>query len=166
MYVIGKELSVNDIKQYMVKFWNMVQLSDLYYHDDGCFLLKFRSHIDKDLIVMRGPYTIQNMSMVLRDWNPEFDFKRDTLRTFPVWVKLPNLPLHLWGDRSLGKIGSALENPLFTDECTANKSGMSYARILVEIDVTHKQRDCITIKDTFENKKNQTVEYESKQTFC
>ncbi|KAI5404305.1 hypothetical protein KIW84_051453 [Lathyrus oleraceus] len=106
------------------------------------------------------------MPMVLRDWNPKFEFKRDMLRTFLVWIKLPNLPLHLWGARSLGKIGSALGNPLFTDEYTANKLRASYARILMEIDVTHKQQDYITIKDSFGNKRKQTVEYEWKPTFC
>lgn len=62
-------------------------------------------------------------------------------------------------------MGSALGNPLFTDECTANKLRVSYARILVEIDVTQKQKEYIIIKDTTENKKKQIVEYEWSQPF-
>lgn len=88
------------------------------------------------------------MHMVLKDYIPGFDFKRDVLCALPVWVKLPNLPLHLCGARSLGKIGTALSNPMFTDECIANKLRVSYARILVEIDVTQKQKENIIIKDT------------------
>lgn len=38
--------------------------------------------------------------------------------------------------------------------------------ILVEIDVTQKQKDYITIKDSAINKRNQVVEYEWKPTFC
>ncbi|KAL5170000.1 hypothetical protein HKD37_11G031783 [Glycine soja] len=124
MYVLGRELSMNAVKQYMMKFWSFVQLPEMYYHEDG-----------------------------------------DMLRTLPVWVKLPNLPLYLWGTKSLGKIGSALGNPLFTDECTANKLRVSYARILVEIDVTQKQRENITIRDKEGNKITQPVEFEWKPKF-
>lgn len=138
MYVIGKDLSMNVVKEYMIKFWNFVQLPELYYHDEGYFLLKFKVY--KDPGVMRGPHTIQNMPMVLKDLTPKFDFKRDMLCMLPIWVKLPSLPLHLWGVRSLGKIGNALGNSLFIDECSANKLRLSYARILVEIDVTQKQK--------------------------
>lgn len=113
-YVIGKDMSMNAVKEYMVKFWNFIQLSELYYHDEGYFILKFKAHKDKDLVVMRGSYTIRNMPMVLKDWSPDFDFKRDMLCTLPVWIKLLNLHLHLWSVRSLGNIGSALGNSLFT----------------------------------------------------
>lgn len=166
MYVLGRELSMNAVKQYMMKFWSFVQLPEMYYHEDGYFMLKFQTHKDKDMVLMKGPYTIQNMPMVLKDWNPEFDFKRDMLCTLPVWVKLPNLPLYLWGTKSLGKIGSALGNPLFTDECTANKLRVSYARILVEIDVTQKQKENITIRDKEGNKITQPVEFKWKPKFC
>jgi hypothetical protein len=61
---------------------------------------------------MNGPYTIRNMPMLLREWKPNFNLKNDMLRTIPIWVKLPQLPLYLWGVKSLSKIGSALGNPL------------------------------------------------------
>lgn len=76
-YVIGKDMSMNAVKEYIVKFLNFVQLSELYYHDEGYFILKFKAHKDKDLVVMRGSYTIRNIPMVLKNWSPDFDFKRD-----------------------------------------------------------------------------------------
>lgn len=63
------------------------------------------------------PYTIHNMPMLLRDWKPDFDLKKD-MKT------------------SLEKIGRMLGNPVVTDDCTAHKLHMSYARILVEMDVS------------------------------
>lgn len=102
--------------------------------------MKFCSFKEKYLVLTRGPYTIQNMPMILKEWtldfNPDFNFKRDMVCIILVWVKLPNLPLYLWGAKCLGKIDCALGNPLFTDECTAQKLRVSYAHILIEIDVT------------------------------
>jgi hypothetical protein len=85
---------------------------------------------------------------------------------FPIWVKLPQLPLYLWGARSLSKIGSALGKPIVTDECTAHKLRVSYARMLIEMDVTQCLPPDITIRDSEGNTMKQLVEYEWKPLFC
>jgi hypothetical protein len=68
--------------------------------------------------------------------------------------------------KSLSKIGSALGNPLVTDECTAHKLRVSYARMLIEMDVTQELPHDITIRDNEGNKMKQLVEYEWKPIFC
>ncbi|KAK2361560.1 hypothetical protein QL285_086692 [Trifolium repens] len=166
MYVIGGELSMNAVKQFMIRTWSFVKLPDMFFNEEGYFILRFHSFSDKDAVLMQGPYTIRNMPMLLRDWKPDFSLKRDMLRTLPIWVKLPQLPLYLWGVKSLSKIGSALGNPLVTDECTAHKLRVSYARMLIEMDVTQELPHDITIRDNEGNKMKQLVEYEWKPVFC
>lgn len=70
------------------------------------------------------------------------------------------------GENSLSKIGSALGNPLVIDECTANKLCVSYARMLVEVNITQELPQEITIKDNEGNKLKQIIEYEWKPLFC
>jgi hypothetical protein len=164
LYVLGAELSMHLVKNFMMKTWNHIQLPDMYFHDDGYFILRFRSMGDMDSVLMNGPYTIRGMPLLLKEWKPGFDMKKDMLRTLPIWVKLPKLPLDLWGN-GLDKIGSALGKPLMTDECTANKLRVSYARILVEVDITHKLIEEIPIK-TQGGQIKQLVEYEWKPKFC
>ncbi|XP_058734017.1 uncharacterized protein LOC131605709 [Vicia villosa] len=166
LYVIGGELSMNALKNFMTRTWNFVQLPDMYYNDEGFFILRFRSFSDRDDVLMKGPYTIRNMPVLIREWNPDFKLKDDFLRTLPIWIKLPQLPLYLWGERSLNKIGSALGIPLVTDECTANKLRVSYARILVEMDITKELPAEITIRDRDGNKLQQAIEYEWKPLYC
>jgi hypothetical protein len=166
MYVLGGDLSMSAVKQFMIRNWNFVKLPDMFYNEEGYFILRFHSSSDKDAVMMQGPYTIRNMPMLLRDWKPDFNLKRDMLRTLPIWVKLPQLPLYLWGIKSLSKIGSAIGNPLVTDECTAHKLRVSYARLLIEVDVTQELPHDITIRDNEGNKMTQVVEYEWKPLFC
>jgi hypothetical protein len=166
MYVLGGDLSMSAVKQFMTRHWNFVKLPDMFYNEEGYFILRFQSLADKDAVLMQGPYTIRNMPMLLRDWKPDFSLKRDLLRTLPIWVKLPQLPLHLWGVKSLSKIGSAIGNPIVTDECTAQKLRVSYARLLIEMDVTQALPPDITIKDSEGNKLKQPVEYEWRPLFC
>ncbi|XP_058775297.1 uncharacterized protein LOC131649555 [Vicia villosa] len=165
MYVLGGEASMNIVKQYMMRNWNYVKLPDMYYNDAGYFILRFHSYDDRDTVMMKGPYTIRNLPMLLREWKPDFDMKKDMLCTLPIWIKLPQLPLYLWRAKSLSKIGSALGTPIVTGECTANKYRILYARILVEIDITQEPVMVITIRDS-EGQKYSTVEYEWKPIFC
>ncbi|XP_058725690.1 uncharacterized protein LOC131596983 [Vicia villosa] len=88
------------------------------------------------------------------------------LRTIPVWVKLPHLPLHLWGAKSFSKIGSAIGTPLVTDECTAKKLRISYTRLLVEIDITQDLPKEININGYEGIVMKQAVEYEWKPAYC
>ncbi|XP_058784060.1 uncharacterized protein LOC131658825 [Vicia villosa] len=166
LYAFGEDLSMNMVKNYMVKTWNFVKLPDLYYNDEGYFILKFHSHDDMDAVLMKGPYTLRNVPLLLQEWRPDFNLKRDMLRTLPIWVKLPQLPLYLWGAKSLSKIGSAIGIPLVTDECTASKLRVSYARILVEVDVTKDFVKEIAIRDCEGRKIKQMVEYEWRPKFC
>lgn len=52
------------------------------------------------------------------------------------------------------------------DECTANKLRVSYAMILVEVDVTQELKKKVTIKDIEGKKMIQPIEYEWKPLFC
>lgn len=136
MYAIGGNLSMNVVKNYMMKEWNFVKLPEMFYNDEGYFILKFKTEEDHEAVLLKGPYTIRNMPMVIMEWRPDFLMERDMMRTIPLWVKFPQLPIQMWGERSLGEIGSVIGMPLFTDECTAGKLRVTYAQILVEVDIT------------------------------
>lgn len=113
-----------------------------------------------EIAMMKWPYTIRNMPMLLRKRKLGINLKQDMLRTLPIWAKLPQLPLHLWGAKSLSKIGSVLGTPMVTDECTANELRVSYARILVEVNVTQELKKEVTIKDSEWKKMIQPIKYE------
>ncbi|CAK8531013.1 unnamed protein product [Lathyrus sativus] len=67
MYVLGGEVNMHIVKHFMMKTWNYVQLPDMYYHEEWYFLLKFRLHEDIETMMMKGPYTIRNMPMILKE---------------------------------------------------------------------------------------------------
>ncbi|XP_059281206.1 uncharacterized protein LOC132034885 [Lycium ferocissimum] len=84
----------------------------------------------------------------------------------PLWVKFPTLPMIYWGPRTLGNIASRLGNPLFADECTTKKSRVSYARVLVDMDVTQELPREVQIVDSKGNSFRQAVVYEWCPKYC
>ncbi|XP_058784859.1 uncharacterized protein LOC131659723 [Vicia villosa] len=166
MYAIGEELSMNAVRKFMNTTWNFVTMPDLYYNEEGYFIVRFRNREDKTAVLMRGPYTIHKKPILLHDWTHKFTLQDDILRVLPIWVMFPQLPLVYWGEKSLGKITSAIGKPLMTDECTAKKLRVSYARVLIEVDVTKELKQYITIRDPTGEKLMQQVDYEWTPPYC
>ncbi|CAK8578828.1 unnamed protein product [Lathyrus sativus] len=84
MYVLSEDLSMNAVKQFMMKSWNFVKLPDMFYNEEVFFILRFHSFQDKELVLMKGPYSIRNRPMMLREWKPNFSMNKDMLRTIPL----------------------------------------------------------------------------------
>jgi hypothetical protein len=70
--------------------------------------------------------------LYLNKWTPDFNPLVDTPKEVPVWVRLPNLPLHCWDFESLQRIGNGVGK--FIDKAD-NKGQYTCARICVEVDL-------------------------------
>lgn len=103
MYVIWGNINMNAVKNYMLKFWNFIQLLELYCNDEVFFIARFKSHEDRDEVFLRGPYRILNMLVFITEWKPNFSLTKDMMWMVSIWEKLPKLPLHFQGARSMGK---------------------------------------------------------------
>ena len=98
----------------------------------GYFLFDFESKDDKELIFRNGPYFMGPQGLYLNRWTPNFDPEADIPKAVPVWVKLPNLPMHCWNPKSLQAIGNALGNYI---DMASPKDQYACARICVEVDL-------------------------------
>lgn len=83
-----------------------------------------------------------------------FSFQKEILRVLPVWIRLYNLPLFFWGKNTLGRIASDIDVPICADECTNNIKGISYVRVLVEVDIIGNLPNTIKIVDPWCNEIN------------
>ncbi|XP_059068259.1 uncharacterized protein LOC131858826 [Cryptomeria japonica] len=54
----------------------------------------------------------------------------------PIWVRLPNPPLHFWVDQLLEEVGEALGDFLMVDVESSDILHSTYARILLDIDAS------------------------------
>ncbi|KAG5599915.1 hypothetical protein H5410_031285 [Solanum commersonii] len=123
-------------------------------------------HEERDKVLCSGPHYLLRRPVIMKPWVPEFNFKEKILTTIPLWIKLPNLPLNCWNSVVLNKIGSSLGKPLHADECTTQVSRISFARILVKVDVTRQLPKVIKMQDTKGRVIEQKVWYEWKPIFC
>lgn len=94
LYAVGDTPSIGAIERFIASQWNFVAKPKVYYHNDGFFVVKFRSVEESNEVLYSGPCTINSKSVITKVWTPDFDFKEEVLKILPLWVKLPNLPLN------------------------------------------------------------------------
>lgn len=147
VYVVGTKPTISA----MVRFINSQniyeQKPEILYHSNGYYVVRFENKEDRDKILCSGLYHPIRRPIIMKPWTPKFNFKEEILNTIPLWIKLSNLPLNCWNAVVLSKIGSRLGQPLYADEYITQASRISFARILVEIDITKELPKSVKIKD-------------------
>jgi hypothetical protein len=109
----------------------------------GFFIFEFISQEDRDLIFRNGPYFMGTQGLYLNRWTPSFDPASEIPKDVPVWVRLPNLPIHCWSTPSLQAIGNGLGR--YIDRADP-KDQYSCARICVEVDLEVGLPEAIKLK--------------------
>lgn len=67
MYVMGGELTMKTMKKFMMKTGNFSFVPDLFYNEEGYFIIKMKSKKDKEVVLRRCPYTIFRKPMFLHE---------------------------------------------------------------------------------------------------
>ena len=107
----------------------------LTFHDSGWLIYRFSREEDKNSVFNGGPYMVSRRPLILKSMPHFVYFSNEGMSRVPVWIHFPNLPLCCWSSSCLSKIASVLGKPIQSDHVTSMLSRMSYARVLVEIDL-------------------------------
>lgn len=129
------------VRSFVTAQWKHVETPTVLAHDSGWFVFHFQNAGARDIILKDGPWTVASRALMLKQWTPEFRFDKEDMARVPVWVNLTNLDLHHWSAPALSKIASLIGTPLYADKCPGKKEKVSYAQVLIEVDV-RKQLPC------------------------
>jgi hypothetical protein len=99
----------------------------------GFFAAIFESSDERDLVSSSGPWFWGRAGLSVQPWTPDFDPATASISSAPVWVRLPSLPLHFRGDKSLESIGNGIGKYLCSCPEAAPVNS-TFARICVEMD--------------------------------
>ena len=93
-YVVDECPGYNVMNRYIMMNWSKAGKPTLFLHEEGYFIVKFQNMEDMNEILFSGPYTINNMPIILKQWCSDFDFVKEFLAEIPLWVNFPRLPLN------------------------------------------------------------------------
>ncbi|KAL9347263.1 hypothetical protein Peur_058630 [Populus x canadensis] len=115
-------------------------------HDSGWLIFEFPSESAMLDILGGGPYSVFGRPLILQVMPDFFDFIPPDLTRMPTWVRFPNLPIRCWTPLCLSKLASVIGRPLHCDEPTSTKSKLSYARVLIEVDLLGTMPNLVSVQ--------------------
>ncbi|KAL0449147.1 UNVERIFIED_CONTAM: hypothetical protein Slati_1471100 [Sesamum latifolium] len=127
-------------------------------------LIKLHNEEDLSRIWLKQILFIEGFPMRIFKWTPDFNSKIES-SIVPVWIRLPELPVHLFPKKALFGIASLVGSPLKLDEATADGFRPSVARVCVEIDLMKPRSASIWI-GTEGKYFSQQVLYERCPKYC
>ncbi|XP_074283816.1 uncharacterized protein LOC141608352 [Silene latifolia] len=99
-------------------------------------------------------------TLILKQWSPTFSKEMDSVSVVPAWVLFPDLDPFMWSEKVLSKMASVVGKPLFADLPTTFKSKLSFARVLVEVDVAGTLPTSVTLSSPYHGEVEQRIIYE------
>lgn len=166
VYVVGVTPSIEALERCIGNQWNFTAKPKIYLHNDGYFVLNFNTIEDRYEVLYSGPHTINNNPIIIKPWETNFNFNEEVLRVVPLWVQFPKLPLNCWKMKTLSRISSVLDNPIYADECTTKVERILFARVLIEIDVTIPLLERIKVQNPTGKLFEQDVWYDWVPDYC
>lgn len=152
LYVVGADPTIAAVERFIAATWN--------------YLVKFTCIDDRDEVLYSGPHMMNNKLVIVKTWATNFDFNKEVMQTIPLWVKFPNLPLNWWEAQSLSRIASGIGVPLYADECTTQVDRISYARVLIEMDITKAPSKELKVEDPNGMQFTKAITYEWVPIYC
>lgn len=133
-YILDGNPKFYEMANYVRKRWKGSQVPKVAMLQEGVFLFDFPSAEMKQVVLERI-WFFNERPLILRPWTPDFNVKNLEVNKVPVWVKLHNLPLSLWTHDILQSVVIFIGNPIAIDKLTANTDMLTYARVLVDIEI-------------------------------
>ncbi|KAJ6856767.1 hypothetical protein NC651_038439 [Populus alba x Populus x berolinensis] len=135
-YVAGRSPNFKALHNVIVNSWKCE--ASLIMHESGWLIYKFATDADKLSILTGGPYLVYGRPLILRPMPAFFDFSSSIMHTVPVW----------------------------SDMLTHTISRLSYARVLVEVNLLSDLPYSIDINLPNGSLLKQQVIYETLPRFC
>lgn len=163
---LGLYLLFTILNGYVRRIWGNHEVYKVSILKNRIVLAHFATIEGKNVLLQGGIYHFDSKPVIVKAWNPDMEFSKEVLSTFPIWVKLPDLEFKYWIMKGLSKIGSLICKPVMVYNHTENKMGLSLARLPIEV----KMDPTLPEKVYFKNEKvllmNQRVKYNWKPILC
>ncbi|GKA47275.1 zinc knuckle CX2CX4HX4C containing protein [Tanacetum coccineum] len=117
-YSVGKRLALPLVANFVKHAWAKFGLKHTMSHH-GMFLFQFETKAGMEKVMEGGPWRINLVPIILKEWKPNTLLKKEEVYTVPLWVKMHNVPIVAYSKVGLDVI--------------AAKGRSDYARALVEI---------------------------------
>ncbi|XP_062080776.1 uncharacterized protein LOC133785571 [Humulus lupulus] len=164
-YVLGANPPLSIFEGFIRRMWKdkVDKVGLLSY---GVFLIRFETIEDRDEVLNGGYIFLNKRPMVMKAWDPNTNFKKEDVRTVPIWIQISDLDLKYWGEKLLFKIVGQLGKPVQVDLVTKERNKLNFPRVLIEVSLKQDFPELIYFEDEYGCNVSVSVMYEWKPIVC
>ncbi|XP_039155806.1 uncharacterized protein LOC104443069 [Eucalyptus grandis] len=163
-HFIGHRLPFRVVEEALKKLWGP-NLFEVMSNSKGLFMFHISNRDFRRNVLKGGRVTVANVPLILQQWTPGLELRKENHPTVPVWIRLSNLPFSCWSAQFIGKVASAVGKPVYVDQRTEQLKSLSFARVCVEIAANQTFDE--VIETTYNGEKCEIgVEFEWKPSAC
>ncbi|KMZ73678.1 hypothetical protein ZOSMA_1445G00020 [Zostera marina] len=97
----------------------------------GVMLIQFRRREDYLKVRQSGDTWMNGVYTIVRSWVEGRSIENEIITSLPVWIHLPEFPMHLWCPEVFSAIGSVLGTPVKADAHTTKGPNPNGPRLLI-----------------------------------
>ena len=98
-------------------------------------IVRFKTKEQQQVILNNGHLMFDNKPVIVKEWNDEIKLVKYDVETVPIWAKLHDLEVNFWSEASLTKICTNIGKYVKSDQITQQRTYLSYARVMLEVQV-------------------------------
>lgn len=159
--VLGKKVNYRALEFKLNRDWardGKIKIIDM---PRGFYAVQFEKDSDYEHALFQGPWMIADHYILVQTWRRNFLRSARVAQKVAVWVRVPELPLELYNDIFLKRLGASLGTMLKIDRLTSVHSRGQFARLCVEIDLAKPVVPQVMVRGETLN-----LEYEGLHTIC
>jgi hypothetical protein len=133
--VLGKRVNFHVLENKLKRSWTkngVIQIIDMH---DGYYQVIFNIEEDYKHALFEDPWMVADHVLIVQRWRPLFLLNAEITRKVAIWVRIPRLPIELYNDIFLRRIGNSMGAFLKMDRLTSIHSRGKFAWICVEMDL-------------------------------
>ncbi|XP_074299624.1 uncharacterized protein LOC141630764 [Silene latifolia] len=154
-YILGANPPSSVITGFVKRVWQSYGVDKIAFMPNGIFLVRFKTKEQQKLVLNNGHLIFDNKPVIVREWEPELELVKHSVKRVPIWIKMYGLDVKFWGSECLKKISGTIGSFIKCDDATQNRNFLGYARTMVEVNVDQDFPTEIVFLD--ENDKSHTI---------
>ncbi|XP_074266168.1 uncharacterized protein LOC141588632 [Silene latifolia] len=164
-FVVGANPPWKILEGFLKRIWNKYVIDKISFLTNGVFLARFQTEEMKQAFLGSSHFLFDNKPLIFKPWQPDVELTKEDVKSVPAWIRLQNLPLKFWG-KSLPKLAGLVGKYIKSDELTALKTRLRFARVMVELNLGQSFPKHIKFRDEKQQLITIDIAYEWKPSLC
>ncbi|XP_062099754.1 uncharacterized protein LOC133805589 [Humulus lupulus] len=157
--VLGANPPMAVFEGFIKRIWGHLGIAQVARMSMGLIMVRFNDDATRNQVLESGVLHFDRKPVIIRPWTTDLNALK-LVQYVPLWIRLHDLGLQYWGNKSLSALVSTVGKPIMVNQHTKERTRVQFARVLVEMDITDSPPRIIQFLNEHGQLVEQGIDYE------